>query len=227
MHHRAKDLTGLTVGYLTATRYVGSDGRKSLWEAACKCGRTVVLPGTELQKQKSRGVQASCGCMRRATIGRRNTVHGMSKHPAFAVWRSMLDRCRLPSHAAWHNYGARGITVCAAWQAAFVNFWADMGPTYVAGLTLERTDNSEGYGPGNCVWAGRAAQANNTRKSKWLNTSAGKMTAAQAAAHFGVKYTTLLYRLAHGWPLERALSTIYGIAGPVVGSSSSETTSGP
>ena len=33
--------------------------------------------------------------------------HGMSNHPAYWVWRSMRDRCRLPTHQAWKNYGAR------------------------------------------------------------------------------------------------------------------------
>lgn len=214
MHHRAKDLTGLTVGYLTVTQYQGSDGKKSLWAAQCSCGRTVVLPGTELVKQEKRGIATSCGCMRRATIASKRTTHGMSKHPAFAVWRSMLDRCRLPSHAAWKNYGARGITVCARWQEAFANFWADMGPTYQCGLTLERENNSLGYSPENCVWRTFKAQANNTRRSHWLDTPAGRMTAMQAATHYGVGYTTLLYRLNAGWPMSRALSTTSSTAAP-------------
>lgn len=213
MHHRAKDLTGLTVGYLTVTRYEGSDGKKSLWAALCTCGRTVVLPGAELVKQSRRGVTASCGCMRRATIGSKRTKHGMSKHPAFAVWRSMIDRCRLPSHAAWKNYGGRGIAVCDRWAESFTNFWADMGPSYQRGLTLERKDNSLGYSPENCAWSTHKAQANNTRHSRWLDTPAGRMTVAQASAHYGVGYTTLLYRLAAGWPLDRVLSTTSSTAG--------------
>ena len=31
MHHRAKDISGLRVGFLTAIRYQGSDGRNSMW----------------------------------------------------------------------------------------------------------------------------------------------------------------------------------------------------
>lgn len=224
MHHRAKDLTGLTVGYLTATRYAGSDGLKSLWEAACVCGRKVVLPGTELQKQKKRGIQASCGCMRGATISRKRTTHGMSKHPAFAVWRSMQDRCRLPSHAAWANYGGRGITVCKRWADSFAAFWEDMGPTYRAGLTLERVRNDQGYKPSNCVWATPKQQANNTRVNRRVKTPAGTMTAIQAAQRYGVKYTTLLWRLAHGWTTERALSTTCSTVAPASDSLSSGTT---
>ena len=206
MHPRAKDLSGLVVGYLTTTRYAGSDGCKSLWEAACVCGRTVVLPGTELQKQKKRGITASCGCMRRATISRKKTDHGMSKHPAFAVWRSMIDRCTLPSHQAWRNYGGRGITVCGEWRESFAAFWRDMGPTYRRGLSLERKDNSADYSASNCTWATCKRQANNTRRSRHVDTPVGRMTAMQAAEAYGVGYTTLLYRLDHGWPVEKALN---------------------
>lgn len=206
MHPRAKDLNGFTVGYLTLTTYAGSDGKKSLWHAVCTCGKTITLPGTEAVKQKKRGVTASCGCTRRSTIGRKRTTHGMSKHPAFAVWRSMLDRCALPSHQAWHNYGGRGITVCAEWRDSFEAFWRDMGPTYRHGLTLERVDNSAGYSASNCTWATCKRQANNTRRSRHVDTPAGRMTVMQASEAYGVGYSTLLYRLDHGWPTDRALN---------------------
>ncbi len=206
MHHRAKDLSGFTVGYLTLTTYAGSDGKKSLWHARCRCGKTVTIVASEAKKQKQRGVRSSCGCMKRATIAEKRTTHGMSKHPAFAVWRSMIDRCTLPSHQAWHNYGGRGITVCAEWRSSFEAFWAEMGPSYQRGLTLERKDNMRGYAPGNCVWATYKKQANNTRRSHFIETPGGRMTVMQASEAYGVGYSTLLYRIDHGWGAERALN---------------------
>ncbi len=170
MHHRARDITGLRVGYLTAAHYLGSDGRKSLWLARCDCGASVTLPATELLKQANRGITASCGCQRRATISRKRTTHGMSHHPAFAVWRSMIDRCQLPTHHAWRNYGGRGIKVCDAWAQSFEAFWADMGATYQRGLTLDRIDNDRGYAPGNCRWTTYKVQANNRRVTKRSTT---------------------------------------------------------
>jgi hypothetical protein len=206
MHHRARDLTGFVVGYLTLTTYAGSDGTKSLWHAKCVCGKTITIPGTEAVKQQKRGIRASCGCMRRATISEKLTTHGMSRHPAFAVWRSMIDRCTLPTHQAWRNYGGRGIGVCEEWRASFAAFWSDMGPTYLHGLTLERKDNSAGYSAANCTWATTKRQANNTRRSRVIETPAGKMTAMQASEAYGVGYSTLLYRLDHDWPVLRALN---------------------
>lgn len=222
MHHRAKDITGLRVGYLTAVRYIGSNGRKSLWEIRCDCGKVKTMDPSEYKKLLQRGVRASCGCMRRATIGKRNRTHGMSGHPAFAVWRSMIDRCRLPTHPAWHNYGARGICVCERWQNSFENFWEDMGACYRRGLTLERIDNMAGYSKENCQWRSAKAQANNTRRNHRIDTPRGVMTAMQAAETFGVGYTTLLYRLARGWPSARLFEPpgTYRTAGPATVSSS-------
>ena len=48
MHHRAKDLSGLRVGFLTVTTYAGSNGKKSLWHTLCLCGATPVHAASEL-----------------------------------------------------------------------------------------------------------------------------------------------------------------------------------
>src|SRR5690554_5561079 len=156
------------------------------------------MPASEITKQQRRGVVASCGCKRRESIGNRNRRHGMSKSPAYAVWRSMLGRCLNPSHQAWENYGGRGITVCERWQEGFEPFWADMGPTYQPGLTLERRDNGKGYSPENCKWATPQQQNRNRRSSRLIDTPWGRMTVTEAAERSGVKKTTLHYRLKVG-----------------------------
>ena len=203
MHHRAKDLSGQTLGYLTVVEYHGSDGRRSLWSLRCACGKIITLPAIEITKQQKKGVLASCGCMRRASIAAKKKTHGMSRHKAFAVWRSMLDRCRLPTHQAWRNYGGRGIRVCESWQGSFAAFWEDMGPTYREGLTLERRDNSAGYSPQNCVWATPIKQARNKRPNVVINTPWGRMTVAEAADRSGLNRTTLYYRVNNGVPEHR------------------------
>lgn len=222
MHPRARDITGLRVGYLTAIRYVGSNGRRSLWEIRCDCGTVKLMDPSEYRKQGKRGVVASCGCQRRATIAARRTTHGMSQHPAFAVWRSMLDRCRLPTHHAWKNYGGRGIRVCERWSTSFEAFWQDMGPTYQAGLTIEREDNNGNYTPENCQWKTMRHQANNTRRNHRIDTPLGRMTILQAAEAYGLGTSTLAYRVANGWPQERLFepSGTYRTVGPATGSQS-------
>lgn len=199
MHHRAKDITGLRVGYLTALRYHGSDGKHSLWVVRCDCGVEKLMDPSEYKRQGARGIQASCGCKRRETIGARKITHGMTKHPAYAVWRSMLARCLNPQHKAWPRYGGRGIEVCDRWQESFENFWADMGPTYQSGLSLDREENNAGYTPLNCRWVTDKVQANNTR----VNVAVAGTTAALLAEQLGVKRSTMYYRLSVGVPVER------------------------
>ena len=201
MHHRAIDLTGQKFGRLTATCYAGSDGRKSLWLTICECGSSGVRVASELRKGKTK----SCGCLSREVARAGRTTHGMSRHPAFAVWRSMVGRCTLPTHQAWHNYGGRGIRVCRRWRKSFSAFWEDMGPTYSAGLTLDRKDNSKGYTPCNCAWATYTQQARNRRGNVLVQTPWGRVTVAEAAQRSGINVTTLLYRLAHGVPPSQLL----------------------
>lgn len=195
MHHRARDISGMKLHYLTAIVYAGSDGKKSLWTIRCDCGQELVMPASEFLK----GRQKSCGCQRSAALSAPKS-HGMSKHPAYWVWRSMRDRCRLPSHHAWANYGGRGIKVCPQWDASFEAFWADMGPTYQRGLSLDRIDVNRGYCPENCRWVAFKTQNNNRRSNRYVDTPWGLMTVAEAAERSGIPKTTLTYRLDHGCP---------------------------
>mgnify|MGYP001093194784 CR=1 FL=1 len=201
--HNAVDMTGVRYGYLTGVRRDHKRGKSVYWLMRCDCGAEVVRNGQDVR----RGNTLSCGCKRGALRVETRGTHGMSGHPAFAVWRSMLDRCRLPSHQAWHNYGARGIAVCERWQTSFENFWADMGPAYRRGLTLDRKDNNGHYTPSNCRWVTSRVQANNTGFNRIVETPDGEMTVAQASRRYGVKQNTILYRLGHGWPDTKAVTT--------------------
>jgi len=121
----------------------------------------------------------------------------MSEHPVYAVWRSMNDRCRLPSHQAWKNYGGRGIFVCAKWQESFENFWGDMGGSYQSGLELDRRDNDSGYSPENCRWVSRRANTMNRRGT--IRT----VDVPELARTSGISRSTIYYRLAHGWEVDQ------------------------
>jgi hypothetical protein len=198
------DLTGQRFGRLVVSERVANDkSGKPRWRCACDCGGTADVAAADLKK-KNRGTK-SCGCLARELSRERNKTHGMSRHPAFAVWRSMVDRCHLESHHAFHNYGARGIEVCAAWREAFENFWRDMGPSYQPGLTLDRRDNDGGYSPENCRWVDRRTQAQNRRAARVIATPAGPLNVAEAARRFGLQANTILYRIARGWPADQLL----------------------
>lgn len=195
---KRKDITGLRVGYLCATEWIGSDGRRAVWRITCDCGQTREMKLQNYMKLVREGRPASCGCKRAELQSAAMRTHGMSRHPAFAVWRSMIDRCRLPTHQAWKNYGARGIRVSPAWRESFENFWADMGPTYRPGLCLDRINNDGPYAPDNCRWATYRQQARNTRNSRMVDSPLGRMLVCELSERTGIGQTTLLYRLNRG-----------------------------
>lgn len=194
-HHNFKDLTGQRFGMLTAIQTSHSTGKKWKWLFQCDCGNTSVKTGADVAKELKRGGTPNCGCATGKLIGEKNSTHGMSKHPAFAVWRSMCDRCRLPSHQAWRNYGGRGITVCDRWQVSFENFWEDMGPTYQPGMDLDREDNDKGYSQENCRWVSRRINAMNKRNAVGVDIH-------ELVKKTGISRSTLYYRLRHNLPLD-------------------------
>ena len=157
--------------------------------------------------------------MRNKLISKAKKTHGMSHHPAFAVWHSMKQRCEDPNHRAYHNYGGRGIRVCAEWQHSFETFWRDMGPTYKKGLELDRIDNNREYCAENCRWVERKINVRNRRVTRIIDTPYGRMSVAELCERTNIGETTMLYRLDHKWPTEflcvkpdcRNLSTTSGI----------------
>jgi hypothetical protein len=190
-HHKAVDITGVKLNSLTAVSYAGAEKGKSIWNLRCDCGNEILLASSEFKK----GKQKSCGCQRAKAVGEANTKHGYARSPMYAVWRSMIDRCKLPTHQAWHNYGGRGISVCEKWRSGFMAFWEDMGSTYVKGLTLERIDVNGNYTPENCAWTTCKKQARNKRNNVLIETPWGLITVAEAAERSGIGVTTLHYRL--------------------------------
>ena len=209
MPRHATDYTGLRYSYLEVigpSEKTDAHGRH-FWRTRCiACGREKDIDIRNLKEAQKKNAPISCGCMKRVFISAANTTHGMSKHPAWAIWHSMKQRCTEPTHQAWKNYGGRGITVCERWLNSFENFWADMGPTYQAGLELDRRDNSKGYSPENCRWVSRKTNNRNRRSNRMVETPLGAMTVAELSERSGIGVTTLLYRLNAGVASESLLT---------------------
>jgi len=128
------------------------------------------------------------------------------KTKLYNVWRNMRQRCFNVLCPGYRYYGGRGIKVCREW----LNFdtfkqWASNNG-YEEGLSIERIDNNSGYYPGNCRWATRLEQANNTRQNLNLEYQGRTQTLSQWARELNIKKGTLLYRLKSGWNKKRVFT---------------------
>lgn len=116
------------------------------------------------------------------------------------VWYSMKSRCLNPNHSGYAYYGGRGITICDEWLDKEVfKEWARSNG-YREGLSLDRIDNDQGYGPLNCRWATREEQGQNKRKTVWLTHDNETLTLADWAKRLGISTKTLKGRLQVNMP---------------------------
>lgn len=198
-----RDFTGKRIGMFTVVSMAYIKNNRSYWNLLCDCGIKKVL----LIKKVNCKKDISCGCITRKKQSDKMRTHGMSNHPVHAVWSSMLDRCRLSTHQAWANYGARGIKVCQRWQDSFENFWSDMGDDYAPGLTLDRKDVNGNYELSNCRWVTMKVQQRNRRNNSLIDTPWGHMCVSEASEKSGICTSTILYRLYNNWPNDKLFIT--------------------
>ncbi len=174
---KQKDLTGLRfTRWLVLSKsddIQRKDYKESVWFCKCDCGVERKVRARLLLHIRSGS--KSCGCLQRETaaltIAGTNITHGHAssnenlRHRLYATWKSMRQRCNNSNSPKYKRYGGRGIYVCSRWDK-FVNFLADMGKKWQAGLSLDRINNNGPYSPDNCRWTTYKEQAFNRGNQK-------------------------------------------------------------
>lgn len=190
-----KDMTGQRHGSLLVISRAPSDAYgNAMWLCRCDCGKVFVTQGCAIRN----GHTKSCGHLQRETASARSATHRMSKTRLYKAWSGMKQRCENPKNSAYRDYGANGITVCEEWHS-FESFYAwAMAQGYEQGLTVERNDNSKGYGPDNCRLATRKEQNRNTRRTHRIRNGKRVITAAEAGRIAGVDRSTVAHWVRDG-----------------------------
>ena len=197
------DLRGVGIGRWTVViNHPLKLGRNYVYLCRCECGTVRMVHKSILQKRKSQ----SCGCLRAEMSSSWNKTHGACGTPEYVAWKSMNSRCNSPGNKDYKNYGGRGIAVCDRWRDDFNVFVSDMGQRPSNAHSIDRIDNSKGYGPDNCRWVANVQQNNNRRCNRLVEWNGRTATIAQLADEHGMRYSLVYGRLKAGWTIAQALS---------------------
>ncbi len=206
---KAQDFSGVRVSKLLGLGPVRKRGQHVIWRCRCDCGAITEVAATHLQEvlKGSRGTH-SCGCQRRASAAARQTTHGHSDTPEYAIWRSMITRCGTKSDTNYHKYGARGIRVCEAWlgPAGFMAFITHAGWRPNKRMSIDRKNNDGNYEPGNVHWTSAASQAMNRRNTRHVTWKGREMPLRDACEVANVNYKIIHNRLSKGMSFDDAAS---------------------
>ncbi len=197
------DYTEQRHGHWTAIRFDKRHKGNNYWICRCDCGVTRSIGIAQIRSGHSK----SCGCGINEDNG--PFKHGLALTPIYESWRGMKKRCLCPTHEAYHNYGGRGIKICAAIldsPAAIVDCIGDRP----RGLTLDRKDNDGHYSCGKCPecevtgwpmnlrWATVSEQGRNTRYNLIVEIEGERLPACEWADKLGIERSVFYQRVHRG-----------------------------
>lgn len=161
-----------------------------MWRCKCDCGNEVIVNASSLKK----GLTQSCGCLRKEKTASKNLSHGESDSRLYRIYKGMKSRCYNPNDTTYHNYGARGISVCEGWIQDFTSFrnWS-LENGYAEDLSIDRIDNDGDYCPENCRWTDVFTQVNNSRHNHFVVLGGEKHTITEWSRIFEVNVKTFSY----------------------------------
>lgn len=159
----------------------GKKKRKALFR--CSCGNEFETHLYRVVKQK----ENYCHTCSTKLIAKKNSTHGLSKHPVFWVWSEIKRRCYNKNCKAYSRYGGKGIKMYEKWindVQAFYNYVTQL-PNYdennigLNGLSIDRIDAYKGYEPMNLRWVDATMQ--NINKPLQRNNKTGYRGISNAA----------------------------------------------
>lgn len=160
----------------------------------CECGTQRLVVASDLNSGKS----LSCGCINKERLNAQNTSHGLSRHPMMQTLKHMFQRCYNPACKEYPWYGGRKplpIEICKEWRENRAQFFADMLPTWKAGLTIDRKDAEGPYSKDNCHWISIQKQQRNKRSNRLVILDGVQMCMTEAAEKIGIDKHALKARL--------------------------------
>lgn len=193
------DLTGKTFGTITALHHVGRKVHIMFWMCECSCGDRRIIGDASLRT----GI-ASCWKCKRTTSCMGEASRFREETTEHRIWRALKQRCLNKNCPAFPDYGGRGIAICERWSD-YRNFLSDMGRRPSKEHTIDRIDNNRNYEPGNCRWATRIEQANNTRSCHLLTFNGETLSKAAWARKIGMQPGAFMYRIKK-FGLEKAIT---------------------
>ena len=199
------DLTGRTFGRWTVLFRATPKGKPARWRCRCVCGVEKDVLGGHLRG----GLANSCGCGERERRSTSHVTHGQSfgnGTRTYRIWGGMKSRCYNPQVPCYKDYGGRGRTICQRWLDSFDAFLSDMGECPSKAHTIDRTDNSKGYEPGNCKWATMQTQMRHTRHNRVVTVNGETHCTSEWAEINGISYSAIRQRLNDGWPEDKAVT---------------------
>jgi hypothetical protein len=155
------------------------------------------------------GYRSRCRqCNRRSPEQNERRRERHAERPERHVLETMIQRCHNPKNPSYPDYGARCITVCAAWRNSFDAFFAHVGPRPSPAHMIERGNNAVGYEPGNVRWATRTEQNRNTRQNVLITVGDRTQCRTEWSGETGVPANVIRDRMEKlGWSAERAVFT--------------------
>lgn len=204
---KRKDLTGIRFGKLNVIEYshTGKD-RHPYYLCKCDCGNVKIIKAKYLKN----GDTKSCGCSyilsRKLTNFKHGEKYNRKCSTEYGTYLAIKQRCYNKNNPGYKYYGGRGIVMCDEWRNSFNKFLSDVGRKPFPKASIDRIDNNGNYEPGNCRWATKTEQNNNTSSNRAYTFNNKTLNIGQWANLYNIPRETLSYRLNNGMSIGDALT---------------------